>query len=411
LLAGIFVALIVLVFVVLNSGKNQVPKSKTHDSEKTATTDRDPSPGKDEPRKDTHAEERPPLKAGESTTRERAEEKGLKVNKPSAPVSPARVESTYEVGKKYRSIIRFEMNGRGKAKDYAIETTSNFVYIGEMQFTRAIESNDGKKIVLTQTFDRAQNLRIATDIENIEVFKMGLGGESALLLIDWLGSATLKLKPGWSEDIRGTAQFLADTQVIKDLLSRVAERQTGQVLAYIDQIQGKSIRITYVNGEGVQKIEPLGCELSSNEQDLIFASAILSDTYVLPDTNAKVGDEWTLNASDVLPLIDPSIHAQLEGAISARRGEDQGTDPNRKAVVNLVEGGYYELRGFDKSNAYFGRWNPTGQLIFSFNDKIVTSGLLGGTFEVNSHSTDHWIFEASFSTKPRYKVIYTGLVL
>jgi hypothetical protein len=113
----------------------------------------------------------------------------------------------------------------------------------------------------------------------------------------------------------------------------------------------------------------------------------------------------------VLPIIDPSIHATLDGELTGRRGADQGTADNKQAVIELVNGGHLELHGFDQTRAYYGRWTPTGELVYSFNNRLVTSGALGGSFAIQQHSTDHWIWEASFSAEPTYTVTYSCKVI
>jgi hypothetical protein len=388
LLAGILVAILVLVVVIWTR-----------------------SPAGD----DGHEKQKPDppvaVKSGESTTRQQVESQGVKLSKPREPVDAARVQATYEVGKKYRSLIHFDLKGRGTATDWGITLNSNFLYLGEMLTTRAIESNDGKTIVLTQTFDRAENLRIATQIENLDFSSPGWAGELTLMFTDWAGSAGLGLSPGWSRDIRSTAQFLADTPLVKNMLSRVATDNDAKVMAFLSSLQGKQVRITYINGKGVEKIEPLGCDLSEQERDLIFATAVISDIYILPDLN-EMKQPWTIRAEDVLPVVDPSLHAHLTGGVSASRGPDEGSGDDRKAVVKIDPEGYFELEGFDKDkNAVYGRWMPTGKMLFSFKDKIVTSGTLGGSFALEQHSTTHWIFEARFATRPTYTVTYSCAVV
>lgn len=403
LLSGILVAVVILIAVVVSRTGD---KGSKESAEHTTL----PSPTKGQKEQQKKEEQKVAVKNGESQSREQAEAQGIKLSKPSNPVDAERLVATYEVGKKYRSLIRFELKGRGTAQDWGIQLTSNFFYVGELQATRAIESNNGTTLVLTQTFDRAENLQIATQIENLDFLSPGPAGELTFMFADWAGSALLDLPAGWSKDIRTSAQLLADTQVMKNVLSQIASDNDAKVMAFLSSLQGKRVRITYVNGKGVEKIEPLGCDLTEQERNLVFATAAASDIYVLPDLN-QMKEPWTIRAQDVLPVVDPSFDAHFTGEVSASREPDEGTGDDRKAVVGLKEGGYFELEGFDKNkNAIYGRWMPTGKLLFSYKDKIVTSATLAGSFALEQHSTNHWIFEARLSTRPTYTVTYSGTV-
>jgi flagellar basal body-associated protein FliL len=341
--------------------------------------------------------------------REEAEQEGVKASKPSAPVDTTRLAQTYVPGKTYRSLVRFTANGQGTHKDWGVTKEATLAYAGEMEVTRFIESNDGTTIVLVQEFQRARNLYVTTTIDKVR-FDLGPAGGMVIGAADLAGSAWAGLPRGWAAVTTKTLESLADLPATRQIMSQVATDQAAKAWAYVDQLEGQRVRITYVNGKGVQSLQPLGKPLSHEAKQFIYAMSLASDAYVLPDVKSPIGTTWRIFGSDLLPIIDPSMHASLSGSIGARRMEDIGSDPDRKANIQIVDG-LLELQDYDHGNAYLGKWAPTGRMEFSFKDGVVSRAELGGVILFDGRSTNHVFFEARFTVKPKYDVVYACEVL
>lgn len=81
------------------------------------------------------------------------------------------------------------------------------------------------------------------------------------------------------------------------------------------------MRITFVNGVGVEAIEPVGCTLTAEERDFVFGTAILSDCSILPDVKAKPGESWSVDGQELAGLLDPSLRGRPSGrVVVAARG-------------------------------------------------------------------------------------------
>ena len=332
--------------------------------------------------------------------------------KPSRPVEVERVAQTYKIGAEYRSNVVFGLDGRGTNRDWGITVNTNFHYLGQVQTLRQIEANDGTTLVALQTMEKARNLHVATQVDNISYRDLGTGGELMLKAIDLIGVAGAGMPLGWTELSREQAQTLMNLQFSKDILGKLASDAALKSVVYVDELEGKTVRLTYVNGQGVQKVEPINCTLSENEMNFLMATAMISDTYVLVDPDCQVGAEWTIQGRDVLPVVDPSMHATMDGKLHVRRAKDEQGPRGKTAVIELdKQNSHLVMKGYDKSHAYLGDWYPSGQMRFSFQDKIVTQSNLSGDFSIQRESTDHYVFKSEFKTEPRYSVDYTCALL
>lgn len=384
LLAAILVALIALIILVVASPQSG-PGTKSSSS--------------------YHAASESPSSA--PVTRREREESGAPPPPPPAPVDTRRLVQTCEPGKKYRSVVRVHVQGKANAKDWGIAGQLNFEYLGEMEFVRDIRSNDGNTIVLNQTVRRARSLAIGTTIESL---RLELSGSQQLALetLGHLSSIAVTgapLPPGWSKVAVGTVNSTIDSPALRDYLSRAEQDQDAKAFKWIDDMEGKTVTITYENGKGVTKIEPVNCALSRDEQDMLMATSVVSDAYLLPNMESKPGDTWHVTGSELGGMIDPSLRSVAAGSVTVRRGPDRGT-PDRKIATILVEDGTLDLTDVNEKTKGSARWAPRGSLEFDFSKHIITKGDLKGAFVIEQRSTDHIIFEASWSVSPQYVVEY-----
>lgn len=320
---------------------------------------------------------------------------------PSKAADTGRIAATYQAGRNYRSLLKVSVEARASDKDWGVTTDMNFRYVGEGEIIRHIVSNDGTTLVLTQEFTRARTVAVFTKIEGIHI-DLGPVGQT---IIEGAGILA-GLPPGWSKITTTLANETLNNDIALQLINQARQDPSAEIRGYIDSLQGKKCKVTYVNGKGVESVEPVGCELTGDEQTAVFATCMVSDVYILPDLQCKVGDTWTVYGEDFLPIVDPSLRASLSGKLTARRGADGGTPQRPTAEVSLDQG-ILTLHDADGSTDALGQWAPHGKMTFSFADKIVTQADLGGDILIESHSTDHILFEARYSVQPKYRIMYS----
>lgn len=202
----------------------------------------------------------------------------------------------------------------GPARD-----VTNLSYLAEMRITRKIESNDGRRIVELRRFHQARNAKLLCDVESITI-ELGLPGQVLLGVLD-------AVEPGSTESV------LVAKPLIEAILSitaqPVANASVTKAFAHVDTLAGKTVRITYVDGTGVEELVPVGCTLSESERDFIFATAVLSDCYIFPELNFEPGKSWSVDGSQRMCLIDPSFRGIPEGSVQVERTEDR-TDAGKR---------------------------------------------------------------------------------
>lgn len=334
-----------------------------------------------------------PVTAGQTLTRD---------NLTSAPQSPKplsnpdRIKETLREGATYHVVLKAGFTARVEDKDYSARTVTNLTYAAEFIIDRKIESNDGKRIVELRHFTDARNVKLLADVEGSEI-ELGLPGQALLAGLEWLqpglGSGALALKP------------VAESLLAK-YSQEVAKDRLAGAFGSVDSLAGKRIRITYVDGLGVDTIQPVGCELDARERDFLFTTAVLSDTYLFPDLKVKTGQTWTADGRNFSGFLDPSLRGLPEGQVTISRENDESE--NKKLYARLkINDGYLEVNASDDASRRIGSFVPRGTLQFDLQDGFVHQALLSGSMRIEEVSRNHILFEASFRSEPKLRIVYS----
>lgn len=391
IVGGVFVLALAAILVFgLGSGES---KTGSTSSGRSATS----SGKKKEPPRD--------LTTGQKITREEVEEQGVELAQPAAPVDTNRISMTYKQGKTYKMKVKARIESRGSYKDWGVTTDMNMKYIGEFEFTRRIEHNDGNRLVVVHEFTKLQNISLFTEVESISISL----GNAAHKILDLAGAA-YDIPPGTSRIATDQLNRILSYEPVRNELSKSMRDEAAQLFAGVGSLNGKKCRLVFENGRGVTSVEPIGCTLTQDEYAFIMDSALLSDIHLMPDEECKEGENWEIRGEDFLPIIDPSMRTSLTGALTVRRGKDMG-GPNTPSAIIRLERGTLELRDMDDKTSVAARWAPRGELEYSFGDQIITSGRLGGDLSIVTQSLDHIIFEMKNVVTPKYEVTYHCEVL
>jgi hypothetical protein len=365
LLAGIFLALVVLIVVIVTQKRPEPP----------------PPP--------------PPVPEGQTIQRK---DLTAPPKSPKPLDDPNRIKETLQAGKTYRVVLKAGFDARAEDKAWGVKEVISLAYAAEMQIDRTIEKNDGKQIVELRHFVNARNVKLLCNVERVTI---DLGTPGTLLL-----GALEYLMPGTTEVVAG-AKPIAEG-ILGYGAQEAARSAATKAVAHVDALSGKKVRITYVDGVGVESIEPVGCSLSQDESDFVFGTAILSDCYIW-DLKKAPGERWTVDGSQLSGLIDPSLRGRAAGEIGFIRDAD-GQEGDRPYATLRIEGGALTIDRSDASTQRIGSFEPRGTLRFSLADKIVEQAKLDGRFVVDEVSTDHILFETSFHSRPTLTVVHACTV-
>lgn len=318
-----------------------------------------------------------------------------KRSKPKIAVGdPDRIRENLVAGKTYEVVLNGGFDARVEDKDWGINEITNLAFAYEMLASRQIESNDGKKVVELRSFGRVATTKILTKAE----VKIELGVPGAIML-----ASLDQIQPGTSETIL-TIKPIAET-LLGAYSSSVISSNTTKAFAAVNAITGRKVRITYVDGEGVTAVEPVGCDLTADQLEFVANTAALSDCYILPDVQSKPGTKWKVDGSQLSGYFDPSMRVVPAGAVEVVREAD--SEKSGKQFANLkVEKGFLRLDNSDTSTGRVGTFEPTGNLAYNITDGHIESGQLAGRIFIEEVSKDHILFEARFQAKPTFQINY-----
>lgn len=382
LLAAILLALIVLIAVLL-TGRGQSTASLP------ATQAAAPS---------GMAVAQPPGASSAVSPGQQVERKEL----PKPPTSPKpigdekRIKEVAQAGKTYLVLVKGGLTARVEDKDWGVKQVVNLGYAFEASVSRKIESNDGKKVVEVRTFDKVRTVKLLSQVESVTI---DLGAPGQLVL----GALDEFVLPGVREAV------LAAKPVAEAIMGAAAQAMTddnSKALGQVDSLSGKKVRITYVDGVGVQSIEPIGCSLTASERDYVFATAVLSDYYTMPNLEIPVGGTWTVDGANLVGFFDPSMRGVTQGEIVIARNANQEEGGKHFATL-AIQQGYLEINSSDASTRRVGKLSPRGTMRYNVSDAFVESARFTGDVQIEELSQNHLLFEASFKTRPKLEITYS----
>jgi len=263
LLAGIFVALVVLIGVLA-----------------TQRGDGGPSPG---PAGPPEAGTSPDVADGQ---RVRRSELPSPPKSPEPIADPDRIKETLRAGETYQVVIKAGLDARATDRAWWRKGVIHVAYLAEMALDRTIEANDGRRVVELRRFVAARNVKLLFTVEDAAI---DLGAPGALLL-----GALAHLRPDAGAAVVASKP-VADA-ILRIGAQEAARDQATRAVIRVDSLAGKAVRITCVDGGGVEAIEPIGCTLTAEERDFLAGTAVLSDCY-LWDLKKAVGRRGSVDGS------------------------------------------------------------------------------------------------------------------
>jgi hypothetical protein len=378
----VLVALVVLIIVLVNQSPPPTPVDKTEDPKPASTTTPEPVVAKpDQPvevaavRQETKTPPPPP---------------------PKPIAKPTEIKHRLKEGKTYESTIKAGFVAKAYTQEWGIREEVNLTYLAEMQVSRKIEANDGKRIVELRHIKECRNAKLLARVENVSI-NLGLPGMLVLgALESWQPGtvATVTAAQPFAEAmLKGASQYHLDSK-------------TAKAVASINSLSGKKVRIVYVDGEGVVSLEPVGCSLTESEFNYLSLTAVLSDCYIFPEVNAPVGHSWEVEASQLAGLLDPTLRGQASGVLRVTRNSDEQKNGRSLATLSM-QSGTLTIDSSDKRKVQMAKFTPKGTMHFALDDGYVTDAELKGAAELFETSKDHILFKSEFSFRPQLEVQYS----
>ncbi len=340
----------------------------------------------------------PPERTGPVVAEGQTVRRSELINPPPSPKpvgDPERIKETLRAGKTYHVVLKAGLDSRVEDKAWGVKEVVTLAYAAEMAIDRTVEVNDGKRVVELRHFVTSRNVKLLCDVEGVSI---ELGAPGVLLL-----GALEYVQPG-------TTAAVATAKPIAEALlgyggQAVARSNATRAVAHVDSLSGKKVRITFVDGVGVESVEPVGCTLTAEERDFVFGTATLSDCYILPDVKVAPGKTWAVDGSQFAGFLDPSLRGRPSGQVVIAREADTREGGPPHATLAIREG-TVTVDSSDARNRRVGSFTPEGRLLYSLDEGFVDRAALTGRFSVMEVSTDHILFETSFKSNPTLKIDY-----
>ena len=343
---------------------------------------------------------------------------------------PSYLQMLRQEGKTYRSVVLGKLTGRASKSDWGMQGAAYFTYLYGLESSGKILKNDGVTIVEERTFKKVSEELLVSEYE--VGIDLGERLKGLLSVVEWAGGAaaaagdptgigavaagaadtikaydgtTIPIKKGWVNAARSAGVFKDFPQVDPAKFERELRMFTQGTNDRL--LEGKTVRITFVDGQGIKTIEPVNCVLSEKERDVIIRSNFALDYYIFPDRKVSPGDDWTVEGDTLSGFLDPRLVGKAGGKVTILRTADfVGADGAISKKLKLTDGNIV-VRETGSSQAV------TGQLtgmkgVLSIPDAVhvVTSALLSGYADYQNVSTDHLLFEAKHAVKPKFEVNY-----
>ena len=173
-------------------------------------------------------------------------------------------------------------------------------------------------------------------------------------------------------------------------------------------LDGKKVRLTFRNGEGIVNVEPIGCTLSDHETTVITRTNALSDHYIFPERARDVGETWRVPADNLGSMIDPRLRGVIINSDVRLKRSNDSPDSSGGTVRNVVIDGPQRITIGSTAEGKA----TTGELQleearFELPDKdgVVTRLEGYGSADYRERSVDHLLFDMDMRIRPSFKVI------
>jgi hypothetical protein len=329
--------------------------------------------------------------------------------------NPDRVRSNLQPGKTYLTHSKGTLHVRGEDRDWGFGTVVTINYAFEAKIDREIESNDGTTIVELRHFREIRSVKVDTRLENLRI-DLGDGGD--VLFAGLLALSAFQPEAGQVAELvkridglslRPALQALRWAGISPEKLSGL-DQATTRMITQVSALSGKKVRLTFIDGKGVIKVEAVQGEMTPQERDFHLASSLLSDSLIIPDMEIKEGIRWTVDGSNFANLIDPNLLARTAGEVTLERDPDHRVAGRTCRHLRVVEG-RIRIDDSDQREGRIGHFDPQGSLYFSPEDQVIIKATLSGKAKLERFSKDHLLFEARMRRQPDLEVRYTCRVV
>jgi len=347
---------------------------------------------------------------------------------------PTYLQMLRQEGKAYHSIVLGKLSGRASKADWGLQGTAFFNYLYGLDSLAKVLKNDGVTIIEERNFTKVQEELLVSEYEvGIDLGERvngllslvekaggaalaagdtsGVGAGAVILAgaIRTLDGKTCTVKKGWVEAARKIGIFKEFPQVDPAQFERELRMFSAGTNDRL--LEGKTVRIMFVDGQGITKIEPVNCVLSEKERDVIIRSNFALDHYIFPDRQVSPGEEWEIDGDVLGDFLDPRMSGKAGGKVTILRTPDFTAADGAVSKKLRISRGNLVVQDVGATKAVTGQLTSiTGVLTIPDAVHVITNASLKGYADYQNISTDHLLFEARHTVKPKFEVQYNCTV-
>jgi hypothetical protein len=336
---------------------------------------------------------------------------------PPAVNRPARIRQTLVPGTVYEVLAKGTIKVDAEDQSFVplLQLSGNLTinYGFQARIERHIVYNDGKQIVEDRYFHDVRAIKVGTNVRDVQL-QPGPAGQLLLDLVP-LAPVGQQVQAGLTLLKKFLPHALGFLAALESRTPRGG--RAGAILA-LNGLSGKAVRLHYVDGQGVTRLEPLEGTITPAERAYHMSSMVLSDCLLFPDEKVSVGDTYDVPGESLGDLMDPFLLAHVGGSLEIGRVSDQLIVwpklqlPARRHVVAEVRKGQLEFRtGSGLTEQGIGTFSPTGKIYFDAEKKLIVAALLRATGELRSSPSGHLLHGAHHFYKPTLELTYSCKVL
>jgi hypothetical protein len=312
---------------------------------------------------------------------------------------PAKADLPLRPGRTYVVRLKGGFSAVLAPNERDIEGLPHLAYAFETVTRHTVETNDGERMVARMHFDEVRTAKLLLASERFEV-DLGPPGAPLLACLDSVAPP---------EGIALVEPGLVARALLGPAAPTAARSPTVRAFVETDSLTGKTVRITYRAGKGVESIQPLGCALSLSEASVLCHTAVLSRGLPLPALPEGAAPEapCTMDARWLLACLDPAHRGMTQGEVTLRACHE-GARQDRRCCTLRVEAALLKVAGGGGRVALV---RPSGTLQFNPAAGYVESGHVQWTIDRANFDGSRLLFEADFREPPVVAIDYSCSVL
>jgi len=335
---------------------------------------------------------------------------------------PAAIINIRRPGHRYETKTVGQVSGDGYLKDWGGKGSVKFRFTWVLTSTGDVISNDGRTIVEERSFTFKEMVvfdSVSAGLELTEgqvwLVSVVVGGIADLFGAGGAGipatAASLKTVNGKQWEVPPEA--LRALPLIDKYLGLGGTLDLSNGLRFLlprpdfAMLDGKKVRLTFQNGQGIVLVEPIGCTLSDHEKNVITRANALSDHYIFPHRAREVGASWDVVSDNLGSMIDPRLRGVITKKNVKLKRVNDSPDPSGGIVRNVSIDGPQRItiESTTDGKATTGEVN-LDEASFALPDSAgVVTKLEGvGSADYRERSVDHLLFEMEMRVRPSFKV-------